>query len=166
LPPRKKPAVKTGAYAASRPKAGAPRRQYLVTNVTEKEKKAISDHCADHGISVSAFLADLVLTDAKKDPKSKMKDEEITVTLKLSARDIDKMRIFARLQEKTIEELMQQQLQPRFQKRQTSTHLRMGTLRCWLSNEEHRTIKKYLTRHRLSARNYLALLALRAINQR
>jgi hypothetical protein len=165
LPPRKKPAAKTGAYAAPRPKTGAPRRHYLVTNVTEKEKKAISDFCAGRGISVSAFLAGLVLDEAQKKTNIQTKDEEITVTLKLSARDIDKMRIFARLEEKTIEELMQQLLQPRFQKRQTASTLEMETLRCWLSNEEHRVIKKYLARHRLSARNYLALLALRAISQ-
>ena len=162
----KKPARKTGSYAVSRPEIGAPRRNYLATRVTEKEKKAVEEYCFRHGMSVSAFLADLALNDAKRRSNSGQEEEEITVTLKLSSRDIDKMRIFARLEEKTIEELLQELVQPGVQKRQTASALEMQTLRCWLSNEEHAVIKKYLAKHRLSARNYLALLALKAINQR
>ncbi len=114
---------------------------------------------------MSAFLADLALKDAKRPPNSGQENEEITVTLRLSSRDIDKMRIFARLEEKTIEELLQELVEPGVQKRQTATALEMHTVRCWLSNEEHGIIKKYLAKHRLSARSYLALLALKAINQ-
>jgi hypothetical protein len=114
---------------------------------------------------VSAFLADLALADAQK-AKNKPEDEEVTVTLKLPARDIDKMRMFARLEDKSVEDLLRQALQPSFQKRQTATALEMHSLRCWLSNDEHRIIKKYLAKHRLSARSYLALLALKAIDSR
>ena len=161
----KKPAKKTGSYAVSRPEIGAPRHNYLATRVTEKEKKAVEEYCSRHGMSVSAFLADLALKDAQRPSKSGQENEEITVTLKLSPRDMDKMRIFARLEEKTIEKLLQELIQPGVQKRQTATTLEMHTVRCWLSNEEHRIIKKYLAKHRLSARSYLALLALKAINQ-
>lgn len=157
--------MRTGAYAVPRPKSGAPRRHYLVTNVTEKEKQAITQYCDRRGMSVSAFLAQLVLDQAGKSPRDDRDDQEITITLRLPSREIDKMRIFARLEEKTIEELLQERLQPSFQKRQTASSLHLETLRCWLSNEEHRAIKRYLAKNRLSARNYLALLALRAINQ-
>ena len=161
----KKSAKKTGAYAVTRPEVGAPRRNYLATSVTEKEKETIDEYCARHGMSVSAFLADLALEDAKRPPTSGREQEEITVTLKLSSRDIDKIRIFARLEEKTIEELLQELVQPGVQKRQTFSSLEMRSVRCWLSNEEHKIIKKYLAKHRLSARNYLALLALKATDQ-
>lgn len=162
----KKLAKKPGSYAVSRPEVGAPRRNYLAISVTEKEKETIDDYCSRHGMSVSAFLADLALKEAKRPPNSGQEEEEITVTLKLSSREIDKIRIFARLEEKTIEKLLQELVQPGVQKRQTASALEMQTLRCWLSNEEHAVIKKYLAKHRLSARNYLALLALKAINQR
>jgi hypothetical protein len=115
---------------------------------------------------VSAFLADLALADAQKSTKSKPEDQEITITLKLPARDMDKMRIFARLEEKSVEELLRELLEPSFRRRQTATALEMQTLRCWLSDEEHRVIKRFLAKHRLSARSYLALLALKAINSR
>jgi hypothetical protein len=161
----RKPAKKTGSYTVSRPEVGAPRRNYLATSVTEKEKETIDEYCARHGMSVSAFLADLALKDAQRPPNSGQEEEEITVTLKLSSRDIDKIRIFARLEEKTIEKLLQELVQPGVQKRQTATSLEMRSVRCWLSNEEHRIIKKYLAKHRLSARNYLALLALKATDQ-
>ncbi|HEY2496521.1 MAG TPA: hypothetical protein VGK24_05590 [Candidatus Angelobacter sp.] len=159
----KKAAAKAGAHTPARDRAGAPRHHYLVTTVTKKEKDAILQYCERRKKSVSAFLADLALADAQK-AKNKLEDEEITVTLKLSARDIDKMRIFARLEEKSVEDLLRELLQPGFQKRQTATALEMHTLRCWLSNDEHRIIKKYLAKNRLSARSYLALLALKAIN--
>lgn len=161
----KRAAVKSGAHVSARDRAGAPRRQYLVTTVTKKEKEAILKYCERHKTSVSAFLADLALKDAKRSSTS-LANEHITVTLKLPARDIDKMRIFARLEEKSVEELLRELLAPSFRKRQTATALEMHTLRCWLSDEEHRIIKAYLAKHRLSARSYLALLALKAINNR
>jgi hypothetical protein len=160
----KKATVKAGANVPIRDRAESPRRHYLVTTVTQKEKEAIQKYCDERQISVSAFLADVALEDAQRSTK-KLEDQEITITLKLPARDIDKMRIFARLEEKSVEDLLRQLLQPSFQKRQTVTALEMHTLRCWLSDEEHRIIKKYLAKHRLSARNYLSLLALKAINK-
>jgi hypothetical protein len=159
----KKAIVKTGAHSPARDRAGAPRHHYLVTTVTKKEKDAILKYCEKHNKSVSAFLADLALADAHKSD-SKREQEEITVTLKLPARDLDQMRSFARLEDKSVEDLVRELLQPSFKKRQTATALEMHTLRCWLSNEEHRIIKKYLAKHRLSARSYLALLALKVIN--
>jgi hypothetical protein len=160
--PSKKPGTKT----LQRDKAGAPRRHYLVTTVTDLEREAILKHCARHKVSVSAFLADLALKDAQRSAKAKRDNEEVTVTLKLSARDIDKMQMFARLEEKSVEELLREMLEPNFKRRQTATALEMHSLRCWLSDEEHRIIKAYLAKHRLSARSYLALLALKAINER
>jgi len=159
----KKAIIKTGAHSPARDRAGAPRHHYLVTTVTKKEKDAILKYCEKHNKSVSAFLADLALADAHKSD-SKREQEEITVTLKLPARDLDQMRSFARLEDKSVEDLVRELLQPSFKKRQTATALEMHTLRCWLSNEEHRIIKKYLAKHRLSARSYLALLALKVIN--
>ena len=147
-----------------RDKAGAPRRQYFVTTVTKKEKEAILKYCDRHNQSVSAFLADLALKEAHK--SKNQREEEITVTLKLPARDLDKVRLFARLEEKSVEELLREMLEPTFKRRQTATALEMHSLRCWLSDEEHRTIKAHLAKHRLSARSYLALLALKAIHNR
>ena len=159
----KKAIGKNSSHSPARDRAGAPRHHYLVTTVTKKEKDAILKYCEKHNKSVSAFLADLALTDAHKSD-NKREQEEITVTLKLPARDLDQMRSFARLEDKSVEDLVRELLQPSFQKRQTATALEMHTLRCWLSNEEHRIIKKYLAKHRLSARSYLALLALKAIS--
>lgn len=164
--PLKKAAAKGNTYGSARDRAGAPRRQYLVTTVTKKEKEAILRHCDAHKQSVSAFLADLALREAQKSAKHRREDEEITVTLKLPARDMDKVRIFARLEEKSIEGLLRELLEPSFKRRQTTTALEMHSLRCWLSDDEHRIIKSYLAKHRLSARSYLALLALKAINNR
>jgi hypothetical protein len=159
---RGKTVIEVDLRGSTRDAAGAPRRQYLVTTVTKKEKDAILRHCHRYRKSVSAFLADLALDDARR-PANKAADDHIPVTLRLRARDFDKMCLFARLEEKTVEELLKEFLEPSFRRRQTATTLRMHTLRCWLSDEEHRIIKAHLAKHRLSARSYLALLALKAI---
>lgn len=160
-----KKAAKKGFHAPSRDKAGAPRRHYLVTTVTPAEKEAILKYCDKHGRSISSFLADIALEDAKQPAKSKLEDQEITLTLRLPARDIDKMRLFARLEQKSVEELLREFLQPGLQKRKAVAAVPMHTLRCWLSDDEHKTIKEYLANYGLSARSYLALLALKAINR-
>lgn len=164
--PSKKTSAKGATSVSARDRAEAPRRQYLVTTVTKKEKEAILEYCDQHNKSVSAFLADLALKEAQKSKKNQAEEEEITVTLKLPAHDFDKMRMFARLEEKSVEKLLREILEPSFRRRQTATALEMHSLRCWLSDEEHRIIKAYLAKHRLSARSYLALLALKAINKR
>lgn len=156
--------AKSSAPVSMRDKVGAPRHQYLVTTVTKKEKDAILQYCDQHKKSVSAFLADLALKDAQK-PANSSGNEQITITLKLPARDLDKMRLFARLEGKSVEELLKEHLEPSLKKRQTATTLQLHPLRCWLSDEEHRIIKKHLAKHRLSARSYLALLALKALDK-
>lgn len=157
---------KKGTHIISRDKAGAPRRHYLATAVTEKEREAILEYCNRHKKSVSAFLADLALEDARRPDKSKLADKEITLTLRFSARDIDKMHLFARLEEKSVEDLLRELVQPGLQKRQTFTNLPMRTIRCWLSDAEHKAIRKNSEKCGLSARSYLALLALKAIERR
>jgi len=157
------PSKKAGPRQPARDKAGAPRRRYLITTVTKDEKDAILEYCDRHNKSISAFLAEIALEDAKKPAKTKEGDQEITITLKLPARDIDKMQLVARLEQKRLEDLMREMLEP-LRKRKASTALEMHTLRCWLSNGEHKTIKKHLAKHGLSARSYLAMLALRTID--
>lgn len=160
---RMTPSKKAGVRQHGRDKVGAPRRHYLITTVTQDEKDAILKYCERHNKSISAFLAEIALEDAKKPAKTKEGDQEITITLKLPARDIDKMQLVARLEQKRVEDLMREMLEP-LRKRKAITALEMHTLRCWLSNDEHRTITKFLAKHGLSARSYLALLALRTID--
>jgi hypothetical protein len=164
MAPRRKSIAKSNAHVFVRDRAGAPRHQYLVTTVTKKEKDAILQHCDRQNKSVSAFLADLALKDAQRSA-DRSQDEQITITLRLRARDLDKMHLFARLEGKSVEALLKEHLEPSLRKRQTATTLKMHPLRCWLSDREHRIIKAHLARHRLSARSYLALLALKAIDK-
>lgn len=115
------------------------------------------------GISISSFLAGLVLEDAKKPAKSRQTGEEITVTLRFSKQELDKLSIFARLKQKTMAELLQAGLKPTFRMRQAPSTVSWETLRCWLSPDEHETIMQHLEKNRLSARTYLAQLALNTI---
>lgn len=165
MTPRKKRANKRSAYALTRPKAGAPRLNYLVTNVTAEEKRAIDEHCRERGVSVSAFLAELILDDARRPRKGKEKNAEVTVTLRLSPRELEKLSILGRLQQKSMIDLLHDGLKPSLKRRQTSSDVKWETIRCWLSKSEHKIIKKYLDDNHLAARSYLAYLALKTIKK-
>ena len=53
--------VRPNLGGALRPQAETPRRHFLYTDVTREEQREIQQYCLEHKISVSQFLADLVL---------------------------------------------------------------------------------------------------------
>lgn len=163
----KKPAANRGAYASSRPKAGAPRHRYVVIAVTEQEKQQITEYCERHGISVSSFLAQVSLKAVQTLPKvADEEDEEITLTLRFPKQEMDKLRISARQRQKSVAEMFQEGLNPKIPRRLATNPPKWVTIRCWLSKEEHKTITKFLHKHHLSARTYLAFAVLKAIENR
>lgn len=157
---RKKRAVKM-----TRPKAKGPRLNYLVTNVTSEEKRVIDDHCAHRGVSVSSFLADLMLKEVRNAPKVREKGEKVTVTLRFSQQELDKLNILSRVREMSMAELLHEGLKPSLGKRQAPSKVEWESVRCWLSRQEHAEITRYLKSRRLSARTYLAHKALKAIGK-
>lgn len=149
-----------------RPHADTPRRHFLLTDVTEAEYQQIQKYCTDHRISMSQFLADLALTDADK-PKAKRKRKVILrPTIELTPEEEIRLELLTRLNEKeSVDEFIHDILQPNLKAQRVHAPLKTVPLRFYLSKHEHQKTKKHIAATGISARNYLAMLALRAIRK-
>lgn len=160
----KKRVVRPNLGGALRPQADTPRRHFLYTDVTREEQREIQEYCLKHKISVSQFLADLVLEDAAR-PKSKRRDKVIfRAELELTPEEQDKLELLARLHQKqSVGQLIRELLQPNLQLQRTHAPLETTALRYYLSKEEHEKVKRHIAGKGISARNYAVMLALKAM---
>lgn len=149
-----------------RPQAETPRRHFLLTDVTKAEYHQIQKYCSDHQISISQFLADLVLTDADK-PKAKHKRKVILrPKIELTPEEVIRLELLTRLNEKaSVDELIRDLIQPNLKAQRVHAPLETLPLRFYLSEEEHEKVTKHIAATGISARNYLAMLALGAIRK-
>jgi hypothetical protein len=69
----KKSVVRPNLGGSLRPRAETPRRHFLYLDVTKEEQNKIHEYCKQKKISISQFLADIVIKDAKSKPKRKDK---------------------------------------------------------------------------------------------
>jgi hypothetical protein len=162
----KRRVVRANLGGTLRPQAEAPRRHFLLTDVTKAEYEEIQRYCLENQISISQFLAELVLKDAGK-PKSKRKQKVILrPEIELTPEEQDKLELLARLNQKqSIGEFIRDLLQPNLQIQRVHTSLETTSLRFYLSEEEHERVMKHLSTTGISARNYGAMLALRTIRK-
>jgi hypothetical protein len=158
----KKRAVRPNLGGALRPQAETPRRHFLYTDVTREEQREIQQYCLEHKISVSQFLADLVLDDAAR-PRRKEK-VIVRAELELTPEEQDKLELLARLHKKqSVGQLIRDLLQPNFEVQRTHAPLETTSLRYYLSKEEHEKVTRHIASKGISARNYAVMLALKVI---
>jgi hypothetical protein len=162
----KRRVVRPNRGGTLRPQAETPRRHFLLTDVTKAEYEQIQKYCADHRISMSQFLADLVLTDAEK-PKSKRKRKVILrPEIELTLEEEIRLELLTRLNEKeSVGELIRDLIQPNLQAQRVHAPLETMPVRFYLSQDEHEKVTKHIAETGISARNYLIMLALRAIRK-
>jgi predicted DNA-binding protein len=149
-----------------RKKAKSPRNHYMITDFTPDEKSQVFDHCGKKNISISKFLAGVALEQVRRGGKQRPKAEEVTITLRIPPEQKAKLEMFAHRQDKTPDQFVQDLAMPTLEKGKTSFTSETESLRYYLSPEEHRRIKKYLKERNLSARTYVAFLALKAMRER
>jgi len=91
--------VRPNLGGALRPRAEAPRRHFLYLDVTKEEQKKIHEYCQQKKISVSQFLADIVIKDAKSKPKRK---DKITIRaeFEVTPEEQEKLELLLRLHQK------------------------------------------------------------------
>lgn len=87
-----------------RPQTESRRQRFLYTDVTPAENEKIPQYCEENGISVSQFLADLMLRDALK-AKTRSKQKiilriELRIELELTPQQLDRLELLTRLHEK------------------------------------------------------------------
>ncbi len=160
-----KPPTRPATGSPLRKKADSPRDHYLLSDVTKDEKRAILEYCIRHKVSVSQFLAELALADAKDAAANPKREdlEKCVVVLNIPRSQHMKLTLLARLQEKSIDELVQDLVLPSLETRQPPGSLETETIRYYLSKAEHQIVKQHIAKQGMSARNYVSLLAMEAI---
>ena len=160
----KKQVVRPNLGGTLRPHAEAPRRQFLLTDVTEEEYEQIQQYCVERQMSISQFLADLVLTDARRSKAKRKQEVILRPEIKMTPEEQDKLELLARLyQKESVGDLIHELLQPNLQVQRLHAPLETKTLRYYLSEQEHDAVTKHIASKGMSARNYAAMLALRTI---
>ena len=146
-----------------RPQAKSLRHRFLYTDVSEQENDQIQEYCRRNQVSVSQFIADLLLNEARK-PRSGRKDKVI-LELELTPEENDKLELLARLHQKDSVEFVRSVLEPELRVQRLHAPIKTKQLRYYLSDEEYEIVARYVTETGISARNYAATLALRAIRR-
>lgn len=155
-------------FRAAPRKTNSARKRHLLAEVTPQEKQAILDYCQAHDLSVSSFLAQVALDDARSKRKTASLDT-LTITINLPANRHAKLLYLARLREQSIDELINDFIEPNLAKNHRGPGslytLHTETLRYYLNNEEHALIKKHMQKQHVSSRHYLAQLAIQTITR-
>jgi hypothetical protein len=159
----KKPVVRPNLGSSLRPRTKSPRGRFLATDVSKDEQKEILQHCLKKKISISQFLADLVLQDAAS-PKPVRKEKVVVrAEFELTPEEQEKLELLARLHKKDVGQLLSELLRPSLELQRVHAPLETTTLRYYLSEEEHAIATRHMASKGVSARNYAAMLALKAM---
>jgi hypothetical protein len=161
----KKSVVRPNLGGSLRPRAETPRRHFLYLDVTKEEQKKIHEYCKQKKISVSQFLADIVIKDAKSKPKRK---EKVTIRAEfdLTPEEQEKLELLLRLHQKdSIGQFVSELLRPTLEVQKMHAPVETTPLRYYLSEDEHEIVRKHMAGKGIAARNYGALLALKAIEK-
>lgn len=160
----KKPSVRGNLGAALRPQAEAARYEFLCVHVTKEERAQIQQYCVDKQISVSQFLAEIMLTEALTSGDKGAEKVTVKIELELTRDELVKLELLTRFNEKdTMGEYLHDVLQPHFELQRLHTPIARTALRYYLSEYERHIVATYLAGKGMAARYYPALLALKAI---
>jgi hypothetical protein len=163
--PKKRP-VRPNRGSSLRPRTETPRRHFLYVDVTKEEHKRIQEYCIEHKISVSQFVAELMMEDAlQSKPKHKQK-VIVRAEFELTLEQQEKLELLLRLhQKKSLGQFLYELIQPNLEMQRVHTSLEMIPIRCYLSEEEHETITKHVASKGIAVNNYGGLLAIKAIDK-
>jgi hypothetical protein len=131
--------------------------------VTKEEKSKIRDHCLRKRISISQYLAELMLADAAK-PKP-TKNVTLKMEFELAPEEYEKLELLAFLREKkSVHELTRELIQENLDIQKMHSHRKRLFLRFYLSKEEHATVFSHIAAKNIPAGKYATMVALKALN--
>lgn len=158
--------MKTPKKRVVRPQARTPRKRFLYADVTNAEQDEIQQYCKANGISVSQFMADLLLEDARESRTKPKQNVILRPKIELTPKQQDKLETLARLhQKKSVSEYILDVLEPQLELRRIHRPLKTKMLRYYLSDQEYETVSDHITESGLSPGSYSAMIALRAIRK-
>ena len=160
----KKRSVRPNLGGALRPQAEAPRREFLYIHVTQQEQEQIQQYCLDHQISVSQFLADLVLADAMKAKPTRNQKVVLRTEIELTPEELEKLELLTKFHQKgSVGEYLYEVLRPNLELQRLHAPIERKPLRYYLSEYEHHIVTTHIAGKGMAARYYPVMLALKAI---
>lgn len=161
---KRKQAIRPNFGGSLRPRAEAPRRNFQYIEVTKEERKAIRDYCIANRISVSQFLADVVLEDARKPQPNRKQKVIIQAELELTLEEHEKLELLTRMHQKdSVGDFIREVLQRNLEVQRLHAPLETTAVRYYLSEDEHQIVSKHMAGKAMAARNYVVMLALKAL---
>jgi hypothetical protein len=157
-----KPAVRPNFHSKLRLRAKTARQRFLETDVSPAEHQQIMDYCLKNKISVSQFLADLVLEDAAT-AKNRKAGLRVKPDVELTSEEYDKLELLAHLHNKSVEELIRDLIHSHLDFKRIHVESKTRLLRFYLSDREHQIVVKHLESLGVPARKYVSFLAIRFI---
>jgi hypothetical protein len=162
--PKKRSTPSRGGWP--RPQADSPRERFLWAEVTKAEHDEIQAYCRGNHISVSQFMADLLLKDASKSKAKRKQKVTLRPEIQLTRQQQAKLELLARLhQKKSVGEYILDVLEPELELQRLHAPRKTKMVRYYLSDDEHATVTNHIAESGLSATNYAAMLALRIIRK-
>jgi hypothetical protein len=131
----------------------------LLAAVTREDRREIIKYCTARKITVSEFLAEITLREARY--KGKRAPRRITIDLPYAQHA--KIDYLANTRGATIEECISDFIQPALNKQRAWNAPKEEILRYYLSHEEHKQVLHFMTKHNLSSRHFVGLLAKRHV---
>lgn len=163
---RKRQTIRPNLGGSLRPRAEAPRRNFQYIEVTKEERKAIRDYCIVNKISISQFLADVVLEDAKRPQPNRKQKVTLRTELELTLDEQEKLELLTRMHQKeSVGDFIREVLQRTLEVQRLHAPLETISLRYYLSEEEHQILTTHMEGRSIAARNYVVMLALRALRK-
>lgn len=161
---KRKQIIRPNLGGLLRPRAEAPRRNFQYVEVTKEERKAIRDYCIANRISVSQFLADVVLEDARKPQPNRRQKVIVHAELELTLEEQEKLELLTRMHQKnSVGDFIREILQRNLEVQRLHAPLQTTALRYYLSEDEHQMVSKHMAGKGMAARNYAVMLALKAL---
>ena len=158
--------MRTSKKRLVRPQAKSLRKRFLYADVTTAEHEEIQTYCRSRQLSVSQFMADLLLKDATESKRRRKPKVIVRPEIQLTPRQKDKLELLARLnQKKSIGEYILDVLEPLLELQRLHVPVKTKMLRYYLSHEEHEVVSNHLAESGLSPGSYAAMLVLRAIHK-
>jgi hypothetical protein len=158
-----KPGLRPNTGNRLRSRAKTARLRFVETDVTPEEHNHILEYCLKHKISVSQFLADLLLKDAAT-AKSRREPVRIETQLEFSADEYAKLELLVHLHKKySVADLIRDFLQPHLDLQRLHVPTETKSVRLYLSDREHEIVTKHIASRGITARKYVSFLAAKEI---
>jgi hypothetical protein len=163
---RKSPRRHPNLGGKLRPHASEARRHYLWMDFTPAEHDEVYRYCDERSLSMSQFVAELLLEDAKTARHRRNEKVIVNVQLELTTLEADKLDLLVRLYGKSAGAFIKERFLDRnFKITRVHSEIKPKMFRCYLSEDEHKTILQHIKNLGMSARNYPAILTLRTIRK-